>query len=165
MSANVPPIAISPHEGLRKAITEYAEEKDLDLPDAVEALVTEALLYHHRGRYLSDEARVQAESEEELFEKTDEIIVEIKKRNDWDQHVTKSVFEIIKERHGDIHRQAIGKDDKHARRIHARIGRRTKRKLGAEVVLIDGKRGLGQPSRTEDALIKTYTLLRRPNAA
>jgi hypothetical protein len=165
MSTNVPPIAISPHEGLRKAITEYAEEKDLDLPDAVEALVTEAFLYRHRGRYLSDEARVQAESEEMLFKETDKILVGINKLNDWDEHVTKHVFESIKEHHGDIHRDAIGKDGKHARRIHARIGRRTKRKLGAEVVLIGGKRGLGQPSRTEGALIKTYTLLRRPNAA
>lgn len=165
MSTNEPPIAISPHEDLRQAITEYAEEKDLDLPDAVEALVTEAFLHRHRGKYLSDEARVQAESEEMLFKATDEILVGIKTRNDWDEHVTKRVFQSIKEHHGDIHRDAIGQDGKHARRIHARIGRRTKRKLGAEVVLIGGKRGLGQPSRTEGALIKTYTLLRRPNAA
>jgi hypothetical protein len=78
--------------------------------------------------------------------------------------VTKSVFEKIKDQHADIHSAAIGKDGKHTRRIHAGIGRRTKRKLGAEVVLVDGKRALGQPSRTEGALIKTYTRLRRPNA-
>ena len=144
------------YEGLRL----FAEDKELDLPGAVETTVREKV-----RKYLDNDGRRQIDAEADLMAFVDDTVRDWREAGSWTQHVTGDVFNKIKSEKLNIYQDAIGDDpflfgNQEKARINRRIGARVKRLLGATVVIEGGGRAKGQPSRTERALVMSYSLLK-----
>ena len=137
-------------------------EGELDLPEAVEAIVRAAVM-----PLVSETERLQMQAEAELMAFVDRTATAWREAGTWTEHATANMFRQIKSDCLDTYSIAVGGEplafgNREKGRINKRIGARVKRRLGATVAVFDGKREKGQPSRAENALILSYTLFVPP---
>lgn len=81
--------------------------------------------------------------------------------DEWDEDVTFHLFERIKNEQFGLYQAATNGVD--AGPLHRKIGSLLRERLGAEVVRIAGKIMTRQPHRHQNCLVRTYTLLKRPD--
>jgi hypothetical protein len=140
----------------------YADRHKVDPSEAVEMIVREHVMGD--ADLINAERRIQVQAEAELMAFVETTVGGYQQAGNWDEHVTGHVFERIRDEKIETYTRAVGCDPftfghQEKARINKRIGARTKRLLGADVIMTGKHREKGQPSRTEKSLILSYTLL------
>lgn len=147
-----------------EGLTVFADREELELPDAVEVIVRDKVKH-----YLKAAAQRRIDAESELMEFVRDVIRDLRRTGNWNEHVTGALFKRIKAERLDVYADAVGGNAFSVRnheksRINRKIGARVKQLLKAEVKIEGGQRQKGQPSRAENALVLSYSLLRRPQS-
>ncbi len=112
------------------------------------------------GLVNADDSR-RIEAQRALLEWVEDEVERRRKADNWDQHVTRDVFEAIASKHLDLYTRAV--EGGHKTQLNREIGALIRRGLGAVVREQSGQRLYGQLRRRDQSLIKTYTYLFRPD--
>lgn len=108
---------------------------------------------------LPDDEAATLLAERELVSLARGIIDQVKRQDDWSEHVTLSIFEKIRSEAVGLYGRAVGAQ--YQGHVNRRIGSLVRRRLGAHVRTVRGKPIMANVSRRVPALIRTYTLLYR----
>lgn len=143
-------------------LTLFAADLKMAPPEAASRIVTEFI-----AKRLTGEERERALAELDLLDQIEAIIDRAEAEDTWGEDVTSDVFEEVENNHLPLYTRAVGGDphgshNSHKGRINKRVGARVKARLGAEVVMRNGKRVKGQCS---GRIILSWTKLRRSGFA
>jgi hypothetical protein len=140
-----------------QALAGGAEDRSLSPPALAAEILTKWVL--SSGLLMQDD-KDRLEAQRALLEWVEGLVENHRKADDWDEHITRHIFETIKLQRSELYARAIKGGRK--TQLNREIGALVRRGLGAFVWDVDG-RLYGQLPRGADSLIKTYTyLFRRP---
>ena len=141
-----------------QALAGGAEDRSLSPPALAAEIVTEWVL--SSGLLMQDD-QDRLEAQRTLLKSVEELVEGHRKADDWDEHITRDIFETIKRDQPELYARAIKGGRK--TQLNREIGALVRRGLGAVVQEVGGARLYGQLPRGADSLIKTYTYLFRPS--
>lgn len=150
------PLSFRPRPATRAGLEAYAKAKNVDLAEAVEALLVLQLI---AGGWLTEDQRRQVVAETSLMAEAESMLTAVKKADDWGDDVTRVLFSSIQRDHESLHAEATANGE--TPRVHRNIGKLARKVLEAEVATENGKTKLVYVPRGSKELIGAYTPLHR----